>query len=541
MTNQRNLKTQIRSRMKRTGERYTTARAHVLAGRSPSAGNKIPFVGGQQSEIAAATNLLNASGVTGPDGSPLSEAQVFGLSGGVGFLYGVFRYDTGPTMTITTRNTSMPDTFLDQLWTTDGLDATVSTTGGAKKAAAELDAILDAGRRTLVTVGAGAMGYLGLPPEQSAMYPIAVGVVARDCDDYLIDDRSPIPHRVDAEALKAARAVVRSAKHRMIEVRGGDLKWDKVIPAAIATGAERYNTAPVKQFAPNVGLAGLAKWQHQLTDRKDRMSWAKVFTDGANAALGFSRLYECIEHAYTAPAAGRVLYAEFLRWAADVTSEKRFRHAADRFEWAGRHWSKVAELAASAHPAVSDAARFVDKRAELLDAGADPKRLAEEHRSQNEAIESADITSDDATSVRELIAAEVAEILEREGNALAILGTEKTAGKPVGGLGGRPNRVTLLNPNTGRSDNTIARTLYNPVKMAILTAVGETDGLRFSELSGEIENRTDPGLWKEPKVGWYTTSVKLDLEARGLVERFGSPQKLRLTDAGTSELDRLSN
>jgi hypothetical protein len=327
----------------------------------------------------------------------------------------------------------------------------------------------------------------------------------------------------------------------MVDVRGGEVEWGKVIPAAIASGAERYNTPPVKQFAPNVGLAGLAKWQHLLTDEKDRMSWAKVFTEGHDAAIGFGRIYECIEHSYTAPAAGRPLQAEFLRWAWDVTSEKRFRQAAERFEWAARNWARIAELAASAHPAVSEAAVFMDKRAELLDGGADPAQLAEAYRCQNEAIESADITSDDAGAVRELIAAEVAEIVEREGNALAILGAEKRASKPRGGLGGRPSRITLLNPNTGRSDKTIARTLYRPVKMAILTAVGESDGLRFSHLSDEIENRTDPELWKEHKVRWYTTSVKLDLEARGFLVRHGSPQRLRLTDAGRSELERLSN
>ncbi|MBT8239786.1 MAG: DUF4872 domain-containing protein, partial [Acidimicrobiia bacterium] len=334
---------------------------------------------------------------------------------------GVFRYDTGPTITITTRNTSLPDTFLDQLWTTKGLDVTVSTTGGAKKAAADLDAILDAGRRGLVSVGAGAMGYLGLPREESAMYPMAVGVVARDGGDYLIDDRSPVPQRVDVETLKAARAAVRSAKHRMVEVRGAELNWDKVVTAAIASGAERFNTPPAEPFAPNVGLAGLEKWQQLLTDRKDRMSWAKVFPDGRTAALSFSRIYECIEHAYTAPAAGRPLQASFLRWAADVTSEERYSPVADRFEQSAYHWSKVAELAASAHPTVSEAAGFMDRRVELLDGGADPKKLATAHRRQNEAIESADITSDGAASVRELIAAEVGEIIQHERTALAIL------------------------------------------------------------------------------------------------------------------------
>ncbi len=422
MTNQRTLKTQVRNRMKRTGERYTTARAHVLAGRSTTADVRHPFVGGQQSDVAAATNLLNAAGVTGPDRSPLTEAQVFGLSGGVGFLYGVFRYDTGPTMTITARNTSMPDTFLDQLWATEGLGVEVSTTGGARKAAADLDAVLAHGRRALISVGAGALGYLGLPLDGSAMYPVAVGVVARDGDEYLIDDRAPVPHRVDADTLKAARAVVRSAKHRLVDVRGAELSWEEVITAAITAGVGRYNAPPVKQFAPNVGLAGLARWRHLLTDHRDRMSWAKVFPAGPTAAIGFSRIYECVEHAYTAPAAGRPLQAEFLNWAAGVVGRDGFSEAASRFEESAQHWARVAELAASAEPAVSAAARLMDQRAELLDTGSEPQKLTDAYLRQNEAIGTAAITSERAAAVRAEIAAEVAAIIEHERSALAILG-----------------------------------------------------------------------------------------------------------------------
>ncbi|MFW2383580.1 MAG: DUF4872 domain-containing protein [Acidimicrobiales bacterium] len=424
MTNQRTLKKQIRSRMERTGERYTTARSHVLATRSTRT-DPITFVGGQQSDVASATNLLNSAGLTGPDGAPLTEAQVFGLSGGVGFLYGVFRYDTGPTMTITTRNTSMPDTFLDQLWATEGLDATVST-GGSKKAAAALDAIVNSGRRALVTVGAGAMGYIGLPPDESAMYPLAVGVLGRHGDDYLIDDRSPTPHRVSVETLLTARAVVRSAKHRMVEVGGGEFHWDNVITDAIAAGVERYNSPPVKQFAPNVGLPGLDKWQRLLTDHKDRMSWAKVFNSGRDAAIGFSRLYECVEHAYTAPAAGRPLQAEFLRWAATVTGRQEFNQAAEHFDAAAGNWARIAELAASADPAVTAAAGFMDRRAELLDDGASPMDVNNTYRRQTEAIESVAITADDAGAVRELIATEVGEIIDHEREGLETLTAMRT-------------------------------------------------------------------------------------------------------------------
>ncbi len=89
-------------------------------------------------------------------------------------------------------------------------------------------------------------------------------------------------------------------------------------------------------------------------------------------------------------------------------------------------------------------------------------------------------------------------------------------------------RVMLQNPNTGRDDLRIAKRIYDPVRAAILDAIGEAGEIRWSELGGEVERRTPPELWSDRSVMWYTVSVKLDLEAKGLIVREGSPQRLRL-------------
>ncbi len=535
MTTQRTLKKQIRDRMRRNGERYTTARAHILAGRSQS---KSPtFTGGQQGDVAAATNALNSAGWTGPDGQPLTEGQVFGLSGGVGFLYGVFRYDTGPTMTIAARNTSMPDTFLDQLWAIDELNASVSTTGGAKKAERELFAALERGQRALCSVGAGAMNYLGLPDESAAMMPLVVGIIGIEDGQLLVDDRSVEPHRVDTKELAHARSVLRSAKHRMVTISpaDGSIDWAHTIRQSIAYGARRYDTPPVPQFASNVGLKGLTKWQRLLTDPKDQMGWAKVFGEGSAAAVGFTRLYQCIEHDYTAPAAGRPLYAEFLRWATSVVGDSRYADAASLFEESATHWSAVSERAANASPSIARATSQMDLRAELL-GDSDPQQMQQAYRAQVDANDEATIDASTASTLTAEIAKDVQEIINLEAAALQALGYAPAQPSSKRSTSPSPDeRVTMLNPNTGRPDKTIVRSIYDPVKRAILTAISEIDGIRFSDLSDAVEDRTDPALWTKHKVGWYTTSVKLDLEARGLIERFASPQQLRLTAAGQAE------
>ena len=86
----------------------------------------------------------------------------------------------------------------------------------------------------------------------------------------------------------------------------------------------------------------------------------------------------------------------------------------------------------------------------------------------------------------------------------------------------------MKNPNTGRDDVRIRRDMYEPVRDAIVAAVEEAGVLPFADLASEVERRTPAELWDDASVGWYTTSVKLHLEATDVLVREGSPQKLRL-------------
>ena len=99
------------------------------------------------------------------------------------------------------------------------------------------------------------------------------------------------------------------------------------------------------------------------------------------------------------------------------------------------------------------------------------------------------------------------------------------------------DRIMMHNPNTGREDSTIAVAMYEPVRDAILEALDAEPGMRFmDDLFHAVEARTPADLWADAAVKWYTTTVKLHLEATGLVDRHGSPQQLTLTEAGASEL-----
>ena len=87
-------------------------------------------------------------------------------------------------------------------------------------------------------------------------------------------------------------------------------------------------------------------------------------------------------------------------------------------------------------------------------------------------------------------------------------------------------RVMTLHPE-GKEGVNIDKEKYEAVKQAILDAVGAVGELPFSDLSAEVERRV---VDFDGSYGWYTTTVKLDLEARGLIERVPkkTPQYLRL-------------
>ena len=445
MTRQRDFKARVRARMQRTGERYSTARAHVLVGSqapaeelsavagasgsnvsrgatppdAPGIFSPVRSVGGQQADVAAARNLLASAGVKGPDGSPLTEAMVFGLAGGVGFLYGVFEYDGTPTMTIVGRNRSTPDAFLEPLFGRAGVEVEVVTTGSAAKARRELDRLLDDEVPSLCTVGAGRLDYLGLPGDEAAMSPHVVGVVGRDAGAVLLDDRAPRPHFVDYEAFSVARGAYPPSKHRMISVSSvhEHHDWGQALTSAIREGAQGYDTPPVPQFASNVGTAGLEKWHRLLTNPKEKKSWHRTFGEGTRAAIGLSRLYDCVTHAYTAPGAGRSLYADFLEESGAVTDSG----PATAFRRSGECWTELATLAAGVDEELARYAELADRRTARLDEAPSAEEMAVLYAEQREIVARSRLKASDTAEVFAKLGDVLEEIIELERGAIAVL------------------------------------------------------------------------------------------------------------------------
>jgi len=82
------------------------------------------------------------------------------------------------------------------------------------------------------------------------------------------------------------------------------------------------------------------------------------------------------------------------------------------------------------------------------------------------------------------------------------------------------SKITLTHPRTGREYD-INESIYNPFKAAILQSLKTSKGKTFTELTDDVVKiirRKIPDFKKS--IPWYTISILLDLETRGIVEHF---------------------
>ena len=88
------------------------------------------------------------------------------------------------------------------------------------------------------------------------------------------------------------------------------------------------------------------------------------------------------------------------------------------------------------------------------------------------------------------------------------------------------DRMMTLHPD-GKQGVNIEALKYEEIKQAILASLSEREVL-FRDLPASVSTHLTVPF--DGSIGWYTTTVKLDLEARGIIERIPghSPQKLRL-------------
>jgi len=88
-------------------------------------------------------------------------------------------------------------------------------------------------------------------------------------------------------------------------------------------------------------------------------------------------------------------------------------------------------------------------------------------------------------------------------------------------------RIETLHPE-GKKGVNILTNKYKQVKDTIIKILEESGEIEFKQLNRRAVD-TLTGKF-EGKITWYVITVKLDLEARGIIERVpkSSPQRVRL-------------
>ncbi|MEM9952673.1 MAG: hypothetical protein AAFV93_10895 [Chloroflexota bacterium] len=88
------------------------------------------------------------------------------------------------------------------------------------------------------------------------------------------------------------------------------------------------------------------------------------------------------------------------------------------------------------------------------------------------------------------------------------------------------DKIMTLHPQ-GKTGVNIDKGKYDTVKDAIVNIIDTHGEIGFADLTQEVGTTLTEF---DGSIGWYTTTVKLDLEARGIIERVpkSSPQQLRM-------------
>ena len=92
----------------------------------------------------------------------------------------------------------------------------------------------------------------------------------------------------------------------------------------------------------------------------------------------------------------------------------------------------------------------------------------------------------------------------------------------------KEEKILTLHP-AGKKGTNISLEKYEQIRTAILKLIKKEKEISYEDLSDQLVEEMQADF--EGKVIWYVVTVKLDLEARGIIERIPktSPHRLRMT------------
>lgn len=95
-----------------------------------------------------------------------------------------------------------------------------------------------------------------------------------------------------------------------------------------------------------------------------------------------------------------------------------------------------------------------------------------------------------------------------------------------------PEMFQALHPDPTKQGTRVTKATYDVYRAALLQVIPAGDeGIEFQALRSAVLPHLSPEIIENSSPGWWTTTVKLDLEARGLIERVPGAGKQRVRKA----------
>jgi hypothetical protein len=371
MTRQKQLKSLIRSRMERTGEKYMVARRHVLNARQSS---EYELRRGSHPETSACANAFANRGIADPlTGKPITEPLVLGIGGGLGAGYILWEFNATKgsdrkVVTLGFRNQwQYPARWYAKVCQRLGVPVEVHETSSAARARDLLDRALADGIPAIAFVSTADLPYWHLPAEQSGWWGHQIVVYGKEGDRYLVDDRNTGPLTIEADDLAAARSRIPSYKNRLVvaDPAASELDGEQFV-AGVRSGLEEQ-LAHLSEKSDSFSLPAFDKWAKMLTDTKNAKSWSKVFADGVGLIEALVSVCDQIDDRGQFGGSLRRLYAEFLDHVGQYI-DTDLSGPASAYGFAAERWLDVAAVCRSL-PAVEEVSQLSRLRRDAVERG----------------------------------------------------------------------------------------------------------------------------------------------------------------------------
>jgi hypothetical protein len=326
--------------------------------------------GGRHTELAALRNILAFKQVKAPHtGRPFTEAFLLGSGGGIGFAYFLFeRRGSRPVFLgtrIHTRETERPE-FFQTIAGRLGFQAQVQNSSSATAALSNLRRSLSA-EPVLVWTDAARLPYSGYTGFGNFYHVVVAYGLDEAGGAVQLADRAPGPVCASLQDFRHARETSWSPKYRSMTVASPQDGADPRVAAeqGIHQCVEQMLTG---LGIANFGLKGMEKWATILTSTKEKKSWLKVYSPGADLYCALFTIYEQISVRGNVGAGSRTLYAEFLEEAADLLARPGLRDVAALYRESESLWQDVANAhLPGQYPIFSEACELAQERKRLFE------------------------------------------------------------------------------------------------------------------------------------------------------------------------------